>query len=312
MVYLIGTGNMGKEYTKVLQALNEDFIVIGRSEKSAQNFEADTKITPIKGGIDLYLSSNNLQSESKVIIATGTENLMHVLKKVLVHGATSVLIEKPGAISIEELLDNEFYLKPYAEKIFIAYNRRFYASVFESEKLINQDGGLESIHFEFTEWVHVIDKIKAAPGAKENLFFGNSTHVIDLAFFFAGKPSIWNGYSKSGSISWHDKTSFVGAGITQNNTLFSYMSNWESAGRWSVELLTKRRRIYLSPLEKIRIQEKGSLIQENHIFDDYYDINFKPGFYLQVEAFIKNDYTRFSNIFDQIKTSKNVYSKMLL
>ena len=311
MVYLIGTGNMGREYTKVLQSLHEDFIVIGRSEQSAEAFAAATKVIPRTGGLNAYLNGNTSLRGSKVIIATGTENLMPVLKKVLVNGASSVLIEKPGAISIEELLENEQFLKRYADKIFIAYNRRFYSSVFECERLIKEDGGLKTVHFEFTEWVHVIDKINAAPGAKENLFFGNSTHVIDLAFFFAGKPSIWNGYSQSGSISWHDKTNFVGAGISENNVLFSYMSNWESAGRWGIELLTKSRRIYLSPLEKIRIQTKGSLTQENHLFDDRLDNEFKPGLCLQVEAFLRDDYSRFSNVLDQIKSSRSIYLKML-
>jgi predicted dehydrogenase len=312
MIYLIGSGNMAIAYTKVLKFLNVEFLVIGRSQKSVIEFEKVTGVTAFVGGIDLYLNSNTFKIGSKVIITTGTESLMGVLKIVLSTQTDMVLIEKPGAISIDELLENQFYLKPFEEKIFLAYNRRFYKSVFEVQKLIDLDGGLQTIHFEFTEWAHVIDKINAAPGAKENLFFGNSTHVIDLAFFLSGNPVDWNSFAKSGNIPWHDRSNFVGSGITSKNVLFSYMSNWESSGRWSIELLTKNRRIYLSPLEKIRIQNKGSLIQENHEFDDSLDVSFKPGIYLQLEAFLNNDFTRFSSISDQILSARNIYKNMLL
>lgn len=303
---------MGISYTKVLLSLDVDFLVIGRSQKSCEDFTRITGVTPFVGGIDLFLTKNKFEIGSKVIITTGTESLMHVLKMIILSPVASVLIEKPGAISIDELIENEIFLLPHAEKIFLAYNRRFYKSAIETQKLIEEDGGLQSIHFEFTEWAHIIDKIKAAPGAKENLFFGNSTHVIDLAFFFAGKPVDWCSYSKSGNIPWHDRSNFVGSGITSKNVLFSYISNWESSGRWSIELLTKNRRIYLSPLEKIRIQKKGSLIQENYEINDSLDVNFKPGIYLQVQAFLGNDLVRFSDLSQQIFAAKNIYKNMLL
>ena len=38
-VLLVGAGNIAVDYAKVLKALNRDFIVVGRGEKSAENFE---------------------------------------------------------------------------------------------------------------------------------------------------------------------------------------------------------------------------------------------------------------------------------
>ena len=310
-IIVVGTGPMALDYAKVLVTQERKFKVIGRGEASAIKFETQTGIKPIVGGIYAFLEANPVQHENSFIIATGTEVLMPILKKVLHAGARKVLIEKPAALSIEELLENEAILKPFADKIFIAYNRRFYASVIEAKKLIDEDGGLQSMHFEFTEWAHKIEPLHKAPGVKENWFFANSTHVVDLAFYIAGNPKDWKAYSKGGALDWHEKTNFAGAGITENDILFSYLSNWESAGRWGIELLTNKRRIYLKPIEGIAIQKKGTVLVEEHIFDDSLDKSYKPGLYLQVENYLKNAKGVACSMADHIRNTKEIYSKIL-
>lgn len=311
-IILVGTGPMAIDYSKVVKAIGLPIKVIGRGEASAHYFFEKTGIQPFRGGIENYLSTNNLSSNSYVIIATGTENLMNVLKSVIVAGAGKVLIEKPAALSIEELLANEVFLKSHTSNVFVAYNRRFYASVIEAQRLIEEDGGLQSMHFEFTEWANKIEPLEKAPGVKENWFFANSTHVVDLAFYLAGKPLDWRAFSKSGQLSWHAKTNFSGAGVTEKGVLFSYISNWESAGRWAIELLTNKRRIYLKPLEGIDIQLKGTITLNKHSFNDKSDKDFKPGLYQQVEAFCELDLLGLCDLKEHIENSKNYYLKMLL
>jgi len=310
-IILIGTGPMAVDYAKVLKAFGQPFTVIGRGLSSAIKFEEITGIKPITGGIEAYLSLNHFSENASVIIATGVEVLMPTLQKVLRCGATLVLVEKPAAISIEELLVNEENLKPYFDRVFVAYNRRFYASVIEAKKLIEEDGGLQSMHFEFTEWSHKIEPLKKAPGIKENWFFANSTHVVDLAFYLAGEPVDWQAYSKPGKLTWHRKTNFAGAGITEKGVLFSYLSNWESAGRWGIELLTEKRRIYLKPIESITFQDKGSMAILGHPIDDSIDKLFKPGLYQQIDAFIKKNKNDLLTLNDHIKMAKGVYATMI-
>lgn len=308
---LIGTGPMAISYAEVFKALNVDFEVIGRGEASAHNFETLTGIKPFVGGIHHYLDTHTLDRKTSVVIATGTESLMPAMLLLLSAGAGKILIEKPAALSIDELLDNEPNIRPFSDRIFVAYNRRFYSSVAEARKIIEEDGGLLSMHFEFTEWAHRIEPLEKAEGVKENWFFANSTHVIDLAFFLAGKPTDWQAFSKPGKLKWHDKTNFAGAGITEKGTLFSYISNWESAGRWSIELLTGARRIYLKPMENIFVQMKGSIEIGMHDFDNAIDIEFKPGIYRQVNAFINNDITDLQSIEEHIDNTRNIYRKII-
>jgi predicted dehydrogenase len=310
-VFLIGTGPMAVDYAKVLKTLNTNIIVIGRGEKSAFVFEAATGLKVVIGGFENYVLTHSFPSNAYVIIATGTEALMPMLLLALNGGAGTILIEKPAAISIKELLENAEYLKNYKNKVFVAYNRRFYASVIEAQRLIDEDGGLESMHFEFTEWAHKIEPLEKALGVKENWFFANSTHVVDLAFYIAGNPKHWHAYSKEGQLTWHDKTNFVGAGITEKGALFSYISNWESAGRWGIELLTNNRRIYLKPLEGILLQHKGSVQLNEHKFDNQIDIDFKPGLFLQTKTFLNNNFTKLKSIEDHIFSSNSVYLKIL-
>ena len=311
MIYVIGTGPMAQAHTKVLVHLGKEFKVIGRGNTSAESFYSEIGVQPITGGVEEYLKSSRFNDNDSVIIATGTEALMPTLKKVLLAGAGKVLVEKPAAISTEELLENEEFLKPYGEKVFVAYNRRFYASVIEAIKLIEEDGGLESMHFEFTEWAHKIEPLDKASGVKENWFFANSTHVVDLAFFIAGKPKDWKAFSQSGKLDWHPKTKFVGAGVTDKSVLFSYHSNWESAGRWGIELMTFKRKIILKPLEEVQIQWKGSVNVEKHEIDLSIDNKFKPGLFNQLSQFISIDKSLLFSLNDQMVMCKDVYGKFV-
>ena len=302
---------MAIDYFAVLNNQNYDTTVIGRGEDSAIKFESITGIKPFIGGLDSYLDTHSLPENAYVIIATGIEALMSSLLLILKAGAYKVLIEKPAAISVMELLANEEKLKTYSNNVFIAYNRRFFASVLEAQKMIEEDGGLQSMHFEFTEWANKIEPLIKADGVKENWFFANSTHVVDLAFYLAGMPFEWKAYSKSGKLKWHSKTNFVGAGITEKGVLFSYLSNWESAGRWAIELLTEKRRIYLKPMESISVQEKGTVAVVEFKFDDHLDLEFKPGLFMQVNEFLKNESGNLLTIEKHIELSKSIYSKIV-
>jgi predicted dehydrogenase len=310
-VFIIGTGQMAIDYLAVLNNQNCDVTVIGRGEESAIKFEAKTGVKPFVGGLQEYIKNSSLLQNAYVIIATGTEALMTTLLLALQAGAYKILIEKPAAISIEELVENEEKLKPYSDRVFVAYNRRFYASVIEAQKMIDEDGGLQTMHFEFTEWAHKIEPLKKAPGVKENWFFANSTHVVDLAFYLAGNPIDWKAFSKAGLLKWHSKTNFTGAGITDKGVLFSYLSNWESAGRWAIELLTEKRRIYLKPMEGISVQEKGTVAVVEHKLDDSLDLQFKPGLYRQVDAFVNGNYFCLLGIETHMQASKEVYRNII-
>ena len=117
----------------------------------------------------------------------------------------------------------------------------------------------------------------------------------------------------SRGLKWHPKGSvFSGAGITNNGALFSYHANWESAGRWGLELSTGKRKIILTPLEKVQIQNLGSIQVHEMEIDDTWDRKYKPGLYLQVYHFIMNDdCTDLLRIGSQLENFETIFEKIL-
>lgn len=298
-VWLIGAGIMAQDYIKVLEALETDFTVIGRGQDTAQKCEETMGCKVVVGGLEQFLTT---QPElcSHAIVSVGVEKLYETTKELLNYGVKNILVEKPAGLHQKEFDDLVRTVHEKEAHVFVAYNRRFYASVLKAQEIIEADGGVTSFNFEFTEWGHVIAPIEKGEGVKEKWFLSNSTHVVDLAFFLGGQPKELCNFT-NGSLDWHQSASvFAGAGISDRNALFSYQANWESAGRWSVEILTKEHRLILRPMEKLQIQKRGSIAQE---FDDNIDYTldseFKPGLYLQTESFLNNKFDRFCSIAEQ-------------
>lgn len=286
-VLLVGAGYMGKEYAKVLNDMNISFNVIGRSKEGAEAFKKETGIPVLSGGLEETF--NFLPIPTHVIVATTLESLEENTVFLLNQGIKNILVEKPGAVSKEGMKRIATLANKKNSNVYIAYNRRFYSSVIEAKKRIEQDGGLSSFLFEFTEWSHVITKLGKTQFQLNNWFMGNSTHVIDTAFFFGGMPKQINVYNQS-HLDWHPNGSiYAGAGVTENNILFSYHANWSAPGSWKLELLTNKNRYIFRPFEKLHIQKIGTLEIEEIPLNDKLDRQYKPGLYKQTLAFLDEE-----------------------
>lgn len=297
-VWVIGSGPMAIEYIKVLDALKISYQVIGRGIDSAKDCESKTGVKVVTGGLESHICDCKY-FPSAVIVAVGVEQIANVAKVLLQNGVRKILLEKPGGMNADEIRFVAEETKKKNAEVYVAYNRRFYASTLKAHEIIREDGGVRSFHFEFTEWSHEIVKIKKAPGVKENWLLANSSHVIDLAFFLGGIPKKITCYV-AGELGWHPSGSiFTGAGISENGSLFSYHADWGAPGRWGVEVLTRNNRLILRPLEKLHIQKIGNASIEEVSIDDDIDKNFKSGLYLQVQGFIEGRTSNMVEIQDQ-------------
>lgn len=309
-VLLVGAGLMAREYAKVLESLNVEYTVIGRGIKSAEIFEAKYNKTVLIGGLEKNWDQLNCEVTHAIIatqISSLEENALFLLEK----GVKSILLEKPGAVTQEGIKKINDAAKKQEAQVYIAYNRRFYASVLEAKKRIAAEGGLTSFLFEFTEWSHQLVKLNKTAFELENWFIGNSTHVVDAAFYFGGEPKQLSTFTQN-KLDWHPKGSiFVGAGITENNVPFSYHANWNAPGSWKLELLTNSSRYIFRPFEQLHVQKIGSVAIEQVEIDDKLDLEFKPGLYKQVEQFL------YGKLYSELLTSEGcqrnfeVYSKMI-
>jgi predicted dehydrogenase len=308
-VLLVGTGGMAEKYAEVLAAMNVEWFAVGNRTSSVEKFKENTGKDAIAGGIESYLEKCDDVPEYAIVAVNG-EKLYDVSKDLLNAGVSKLLIEKPGALRISEMEELSSMTEKNKAKAYIAYNRRFYASVEAAKRIIDEDGGLLSVNFEFTEWAHVLEKSGNPIEILQTIFLANSTHVVDLVFHMAGVPKEIKTY-RSGELQWHKAGSiYSGCGITERNIQFTYQANWVAPGRWGVELLTSEHRLYLRPLEELRIQNKGSVQINKYELDDKVDTDFKAGLYKEVKAFLYGDGVETLCTLEEQKEHMNIYAEI--
>jgi predicted dehydrogenase len=301
---------MAIAYARVLQKLTYTINVVGRGKTSCENFHNKTGIRPIADGLK-NIEEKILGSYHMAIVAVDIDQLASVTQTLIRGGVRRILLEKPGGLSLSELRSTNDLAISLKCDVFIAYNRRFYASTRKALEMINQDGGITSIYFEFTERSHIITTLPIPDDIKQEWFLANSSHVCDLAFYIAGKPRLLSAYVQ-GSLDWHKTgAQFCGSGITEKGVLFSYHSNWASAGRWGLELCTAKRRLFLRPLEELHEQKTGESECKPVLIVEEIDRQFKPGLFAQTQAFLAEQSEQLLSLEEQCKLIENCYQKMV-
>lgn len=283
---LAGAGSMAVAYARVLDALGAEYLVVGRGAESANSFEEQTGNAPVQGGLGAFLAEKDKELPEAAILALPVSELAGAAIDLMAHGIRRLLVEKPAGLTLDEIRHVAQASEETGAQVCVAYNRRYYASVRAARRMIEEDGGVSSVQFEFTEVQERVLAANAEAQVLENWFFANSSHVIDLAFFLGGIP-VELSACKAGALDWHPAGAvFTGSGKTKSGALFSYHADWSSAGRWSVDVCTPKRRLILKPLEGLKVQTKGSFEIEDVTLDDHEDRDFKPGIYLQTKDFL--------------------------
>jgi len=287
-ILLVGVGDMSQKYAAVLNHLNADFTPVGRGEVSAKLFSDSTGTTAVLGGLEQFIFSFKGTVASHAIVCLPVDKLHKETLRLIKFGVKNILVEKPAGLSYAQINDIANHASQFGCNIFIAYNRRFFSSVIELQKRIEQEGGLLSFSFDFTEWSDSINATSHNREVKENWVLANSTHVIDLAFFLGGKPTEYSSHT-SGGLHWHSRSSiFCGSGITEKGVIFNYHSNWGSPGRWGLEFCTSQSRYTLKPMEKLqRVCHNSVKIENLEMSSAKFDNDFKPGLLLQTKAFLE-------------------------
>ena len=253
-VLIVGSGYIALEYIKVLKKLKiKDITILSKNKNSLDN-KLFSKYKIISGGFEKKIGK--IGKKDLTIITTPINLLTRAATLAIKSGQENILIEKPGSLFKTDLILLEKLIKK--QKVRIAYNRLFYPNFQKLKILTEMDGGITSCKFDFTEWVHTIPFGKYKKEVYRRWGISNSLHVISMAMELIGMPEkiTTNQY---GNLKWHPTSSiFVGNGISGKKIPFSYHANWEGAGRWGIEVVTKKNIYRLSPLEKLFVSKKGS------------------------------------------------------
>jgi hypothetical protein len=272
-VLIIGAGYIANEYALSLSSMGiKNVTILSKSEKTSLALSDTYGFKSYFGGYEKILPI--LPKMDLVIVATPVLTLLPAAECALENGQTNILIEKPGSLYFTELesLSNK-YPNSYVR---IAYNRLQYPNFHLLKQLCSDDGGITSCTFTFTEWLDRIDLTKYSSSILERWGISNSNHVISMAFQLIGLPKILTPH-QFGSLDWHKSGSiFVGSGISEENIPFSYHADWNSSGRWGIEIMTNKNSYRLISLEELYVCRKNSTLWEKIPFQITYP-DLKPG-----------------------------------
>lgn len=284
-VLLVGCGGMASAYAKVLRALGVPFVVAGRGQARAEAFAAEWGVPAGHGPLAAQLAAMKAVPAAAIVAVSAT-TLPEATRDLLAAGCRRLLVEKPAALDPQGAADLAKAVAAKGAEAFVAYNRRFYASTERARAMILEDGGAVSLKFDFTEATKRIEALDKDAAELAGWFYGNSTHVIDLAFFLTGGPAEVSATS-GGTLPWHPSAAvFAGHGLTGSGAMFSYHANWLAPGRWGVEVMTRQRRLVLQPMEQLFCQEHSGFNLAAVTLEDELDTLYKPGIYRQTEAFL--------------------------
>lgn len=286
-VLLVGAGGMAVAHAQALAALGVRARVFGRGEASAARFREQTGIEAGTGPLEDQISAEP-DLPTAAVVAVNAHALAEVTETLMRAGVRQLLVEKPAALDLRELDRLRAAGRATGAQVYVAYNRRFMASVLRADEFINEDGGVLSVRFDFTEPAARIAGLGKPERELSTWFYGNSTHVLDLALHFFGPPEALSAtVAGQDAIAWHPSGSvYAGYGRGQGNRVLSWHANWLAPGRWGVEVMTPRRKLILQPLERLRVQEQGSFAEVEVELDDADDRAFKPGVLRQLRAFL--------------------------
>lgn len=308
-VWLIGAGPMAGFHAEVLAAIGSSATIIATSPTRAVPLAQKHGMQQFTKGLSQALAL--LPRPEAAIIALPIDKLAAAALQLAEAGVPRILIEKPGALTATELEPVRAAATASGAQVFIAYNRRFFASVQEARRRIAQADSVLSVCFEFCEDADKIAALPTPTAIKQAWVLANSSHVIDLAFHLCGAPADWQ-QQVSGSLPWHScAADFRGMGSTQTGTSFSYYADWRGPGRWGIEIILPQERLILRPMEALSVIPRGTFTAQQVELDDKLDKQFKPGLYAQMVAFLAQEVpAELIRLDEQIMAMRDIYNSI--
>ncbi len=278
---IIGAGRMAREHLNVLRAINSVRVVAissrtkSKAEALAQEFQID----------HVYDDAHALVKESQLegLLVLVTDDQMYDVVSQLIPYRIPLFIEKPPGLTPELTLKLSGLTRQYALPTMVGYNRRYYSIFQKGIAKILEFGSLLGISIEGHERMWRIHEAGTFnPKIVASWLYANSTHTIDLLRFFGGEVKELKVFGYKIRDPLGDQ--FAAVMKMDSGALAQYQAFWYSPGGWRVVLYGDGVTVEFKPLEKGQWTDKNFKIHE--ILPDPEDVQFKPGFYRQMQAFI--------------------------
>jgi len=296
----IGTGPISEFHIPALRKAGFNISSVS-SRKNSKNIQKFAQKFDIKNIIsDWHELFDITDSYDAIVLAVKIDLTFEILNK-LIKIDKPILVEKPVSIKSKEIAK---LVQKNNKKIFVAYNRRYYASTAWAKNFIESKSNVSATFF--------------IPEMHHLNFYYNSSHIIDLMNYFFNDLQL--DYSNNFII--EKKLSGLTAVFkTKRGDVINLISNWNAPSNFKIEIIHQDEKIDLLPIEKAYFYKGMQIIEpttEDPIRkyvpklikaskEDKIEEDFKPGFYKQARAFynyVKNN--QYDDRMCTLKQSKDV------
>lgn len=281
-VAFVGAGYMASEHIRAF-ATCPGVKLLGIHSRNSDRAEELAKQHP---GLAVFPSIEALHThtEADLVVIAVPEMACEAVCQEAFRYPWTLLVEKPVGYTLEQARRIEQNAKCLNAKVYVALNRRFYASTLQLQNALKDISGQRV--------VTILDQedAESALGAGQpsevvhNWMYANSIHLID---YFA---QLCRGEIISTRVLSPWNPSAPGPVVAQlqfsSGDMGLYQAIWNAPGPWSVAVSTASLRAELRPIEQLSLQKVGSRHPEIQTADPL-DLQFKPGLVRQAKAAIE-------------------------
>lgn len=315
-IAILGSGKLAYEYSKILKKYKKKiYACSSRSEKSRswKKFKILNKNT-------LYMTNEDILNspECTHIISCLPHLLQEKYFDKLMKSKKKILIEKPFCFNSKKYSKIIKNTKKTLRNKFFGFNRRYYSTV---SNLFNR---IKKGDLKYVE-VKISENFKNKTATKNNLFkkyfqfFGSSSHIIDLLFYFFKKVKIKKIYRFNSSDKFF-KPIYAILEISKNIPLILNIEK-NLALKNGINIFFKDDTIWsLSPIETLSVfkgykinkfssSRKYLKYSQKKISELNEKSNFRPGLEKSVLAFIndKRKKTNFKNYYEYLLFYEKIF-----
>ena len=308
-VTIIGSGNMAREYVRVIQNIG-NLKINGIVTRKASSFKK------IAGEINysierLKISNLNQVRSDLIIVAISEENIFKVLNKISSIKST-ILCEKPIGLNYLEFCKILKLFENKNTKLFVSLNRRYYQSIRTLKNFIKKDS-IKKINIIDQQDQNLMKKIGKNEKVIEYLMYANSIHLIDLITFLSLNSSYRILKKK---IIRSFKKKIIECEIKTQKIIFKYKCYWNIQKRWEIKAFGRKNIYKLKPTEQIFVSKNNLKNKYKEIKISKIDQKFKPGIYFLMKDILNylktkkyNNLITIQNHRSTVKLINDIYEK---
>ena len=271
----IGSGPISEFHIPVLRKAGFNISSVS-SRKDSKNIKEFAEKFNIKNIIPDWKKLHDIVDDyDAIMIAVDIDVTFEILNN-LMEINKPILVEKPISIKSKEI---EKIIEKNNDKIFVAYNRRYYNSVEWAKNFIQSKSNVSATFF--------------IPERNKLNFYHNSSHIIDLLNYFFKDLKLEN--------TTHFIINEKLAGLTaifktKRGDIINLISNWNAPSNFKIEVIHEDEKMELNPIEKAHFYKGMEVIEPTKedpirkympklIKVSENEDEFKPGFYKQASIF---------------------------